>query len=90
MCEHVLDCVFEESFSNPIDRDAALAQLSSSCLVWSRGVRFSSAAGGVVIFPMPPCLLTCVTVIIGFYVFLPLVFLISLISVVCFKGFNVS
>lgn len=45
--QHVLDCVFEKSFSNPIDRDAALLQLNSSCLVWSRGVQFSLVARGM-------------------------------------------
>lgn len=40
----MLDFVYEESFGNPIDRDAALLQLNSSCLVWSGGVQL--AAGG--------------------------------------------
>lgn len=84
MCEHVLDCVFEKSFSNPIDRDAALLQLNSSCLVWSRGVQFWLAVGGVVIFMLLPLLLTSDTAIKGFYIILsPLCFSFSS-SLYCF------
>lgn len=57
-------CVLRKSSSNPIDRDAALIQLSSSCLVWSRGVRGWGGWGwwgGV--FMLRPLSLTCATVI---------------------------